>query len=493
MMIIPLSGRISRKNPPIVTIAVILINCFVLFFLQAGDGAVHKEAIRFYFDSGLAGMEISRYAEYSSLHTSEMKGLASSEVAQDTEERRYHEFMVMQQDRAFMKKLEAGEIITPEDEIYTDWREKRDQYETILGRTITMRYGFIPARPGIESAFSYMFLHGGFMHLLGNMIFLWLVGCVLELAWGRVMYIGLYIAGGLCAVGLFGLVYPDSTTPLVGASGAIAALMGAYTVLYGRRKIKVFYSLGFYFNYTTVPALVILPLWIGNEIVQLFFGGVSQVAYMAHIGGLTSGALMGLVNTKLIGGVDEKVLEDDPKTKVPSMMAEALDKIERLDMAGAREILSMVHGIDPDNRACLTHLYNIEKLHVETAAFHDVANNLLRVLLNDRQAHQETLGVYREYISKAFKPVLPLGLLFRISSYFAATGHLEEAEKIVGMLLKTNPGVARLPEGLLHIARACIRDGLTDKARKYLQVICLQYPASSECGIARRLLDDMGG
>jgi len=414
------------------------------------------------------------------------------EAAQASDETRYRAFMVMQRDGEFMKKLEAGEIITPEDEIYAEWRDKRDAYETILGRTLTMRYGFIPARYSIERAFTYMFLHGGFMHLLGNMIFLWLVGCVLELAWGRLMYIGLYGVGGLCAVALFGIAYPGSTTPLVGASGAIAALMGAYTVLYGARKIKVFYSLGFYFNYTTVPALVILPLWIGNEIVQLFFGGVSQVAYMAHIGGLASGALMGLINTKLIGGVDEKVLEEDPKDKIPLLMEQALEKIERLDMKGAREILLTVLAIDPNNRACLTQLYHIEKLQKNSAAFHDAARNLLSALLNDKQAHAETLGVYREYIGTAVKPSLPLQLLFRISSYFAATGHLEESEKIVGMLLKKKPGMARLPEGLLYIARACIKDGLTDKARKYLQVICLRYPAASECSIARRMLEDMG-
>jgi len=77
-----------------------------------------------------------------------------------------------------------------------------------------------------------MFLHGGFGHLLGNMIFLWLVGCMLEMGCGRGFYSAAYIVTGLCSVILFWSVYPKSTMPLIGASG----LMGAFTVLYGRKR-----------------------------------------------------------------------------------------------------------------------------------------------------------------------------------------------------------------------------------------------------------------
>jgi membrane associated rhomboid family serine protease len=492
MIIIPLSGKISKRNPPLITIAIILINCFVLFFLQSGDGKIYEEAMDFYFDSGLAGIETARYKEYSGVYGNDASVTSDAGSSQISDEELLQRYMDMQQDREFMKRLEAGEIITPDDEIYADWRDKRNQFESVLGRTVIMRYGFIPEKWRITSAFSHMYLHGGFMHLLGNMIFLWLVGCVLELAWGRLMYVGLYVAGGLFAVMLYGLVYTGSTTPLIGASGAIACLMGAYAVLYGKRKIKVFYSLGFYFNYTMVPALIVLPLWIGNEFAQLFFGSVSHVAYVAHIGGLASGALMGFLNTKIIGRIDENVVEEDPREKIPQLMEEALGRIEKLDMEGARPILNRILEIDPNNRECLTHLYNMEKLDAGSPRFHDAARKLLNNLLNDNHVHKETLGVYQEYIKSASQPRLPLSLLFRISSYFAATGHVVESEKIVGMILKKSPNVAKLPEGLLHIARACIKDDLMDKARKYLQVICLQYPASSECGIAQRMLEDMG-
>ena len=116
-----------------------------------------------------------------------------------------------------------------------------------------------------------MFLHGSVSHLIGNMIFLWLVGCILEYGMGRRYYPVLYILGGLIAVLLYFAVKHTSIVPLVGASGAIAGLMGAFGVIFGRERVRIFLSLGFYFNYFKVRAIYLLPLWVGNELYQLFF------------------------------------------------------------------------------------------------------------------------------------------------------------------------------------------------------------------------------
>ncbi|HQO79920.1 MAG TPA: hypothetical protein PKW48_02615, partial [Deltaproteobacteria bacterium] len=159
---------------------------------------------------------------------------------------------------------------------------------------------------------------------------------------------------------------------------------------------------------------------------------------------------------------------------------------------GARDLLRQVLAIDPNNPAALTQMYHADKLNPESDEFHASAGRLLENLVNDRQTHREALAVYREYLEKAEKPRLPLPLLFAVSSYFAATGHLEEAEKIMGLLLKKKPDLEKMPEGLLHVARACLKEKLESKARSYLQVICMRYPLSAESSVARRLLDDLG-
>ncbi len=489
MLIVPLSGRMSMKNPPWVTLLLILANCLVFFFLLSTDMRIMQEAYDYYLKSGLAGIEVKVYE----LHKkgSPLSNVPPEEYAykgNDVEAR----LEKMHRDRDFKDKLEKGQIIKPGDGIYASWKEKKDHFQSILERTSTYRYGFIPSEWSIKGAFTYMFMHGGFMHLFGNMVFLWLAGCVIEIAWGRLMYLWVYIGGGLTSVLLFWLAYQDSTTPLVGASGAIAALMGAYAVLYGRRKIKIFYSLGFYFNYTMVPGFMILGAWVGNEIFQLLSNTESSVAYMAHIGGFSGGALMGIINQRFLGKLSERLFEPDQGEKIPMLLDQAMKKVEVLDLSGARTLFEQVLALQPGNRTALTQIYHMDKTMPDAEAFHESTRRLLYCLIRDKHAHMEVKNIYQEYLQKAKSPRLPAGLLFSIVSYFASTGHEDETEKVIGMLLKKSPDLPKMPEVLLQLARAALKKGLVDRGRNYLQVICLRYPLSNEYATAKRMLDDMG-
>lgn len=489
MLIIPLTGKISKKNPPIVTIAIILINCFVFFVLQAGDTKRYGEATAFYFKSGLARIEVSAYLDYARTARG-AKTKLPPRIKELDEAAIMHLSIKMQSDEAFMEKLLNDEIITPREETYPGWKRLRTQYQDKLNRIVTFRYGFKPAKWSVLTAFTHMFLHGSFGHILGNMIFLWLVGCVLELGCGRAVYAAIYLLSGLLAVALFGVVYKHSSTPLIGASGAIAGLMGAYTVLYGRKRIKVFYSLVFYFNYTSVPGIILLPVWIGNEFFQLFFGGQSHIAYVAHIGGLTSGAALGYLNLKLLGRADEELFREDPKEKIPVILEKALYRMEELDMEGARSLLEEVLEIDPDNQSALTHLFNIDKLNPEDERFNKTASRLLRRLTHGSEGFEALRSTYTEYCHISVRPRLSPSLLFRIGSAFSAHGYLEEAEKIMAALLRTTPRLKELPGGLLNLGRAYLEKGMTEKGQKCLRIICQRYPESGQCQVARSLLKE---
>ena len=178
MLIIPLTGKISWQNPPAITIAIILMNCFVFFVLQAGDGKRYEQATRFYVESGLAKMEISRYLDYLETEKGEDLGAISRRKENLDEKTIVRYYQKMQADQAFIKKLQNDGIITPEEDIYPTWKSLRIKYEDMLSILFSFRYGFKPAQKNILTAFTYMFLHGSFMHILGNMVFLWLVGCV---------------------------------------------------------------------------------------------------------------------------------------------------------------------------------------------------------------------------------------------------------------------------------------------------------------------------
>ena len=143
-----------------------------------------------------------------------------------------------------------------------------------------------------------MFLHAGWLHLGGNMLFLWIFGDNVEDALGKLAYLAFYLLGGLAAVALqFGLA-PNSTIPNVGASGAIAAVLGAYIVLYPRARIL---TVVFFFLITLIelPALVVLGLWFVLQLFQGVSGLAAQVnggvAYWAHVGGFGFGAVVALL------------------------------------------------------------------------------------------------------------------------------------------------------------------------------------------------------
>ena len=148
-----------------------------------------------------------------------------------------------------------------------------------------------------SDVFTSMFMHAGLAHLGGNMLYLWIFGDNVEDRLGPVKYLIFYLVGGAVASFVHFLTNPASQIPTVGASGAIAAVLGAYLVLYPQSQIVTFIPIGFFMRLTVVPAVVVLGLWF---VLQLFsgvmsFGGpdVGGTAFWAHIGGFVVGVVLG--------------------------------------------------------------------------------------------------------------------------------------------------------------------------------------------------------
>ena len=164
-------------------------------------------------------------------------------------------------------------------------------------------YGFIPAVvfdireltpslvriPEELTVITSLFLHGGWGHLLGNMLFLWIFGDNIEDAMGHLRFALFYLVCGVVAALAHGAMYPASASPLIGASGAIAGVMGAYLMLHPRVKvlILVFYRVPLY-----LPAYLVLAMWLGFQLYNILTAGGSQVAWWAHVVGFVTGALL---------------------------------------------------------------------------------------------------------------------------------------------------------------------------------------------------------
>jgi rhomboid family protein len=149
--------------------------------------------------------------------------------------------------------------------------------------------------PQYQNIFTSMFLHGGWMHLIGNMWFLWLFGNNVEDSMSRPRFLAFYLLCGIAAALAQVFAQPNSIVPMVGASGAISGVMGAYLILYPRVRVYTLLPLGFFFTTIALPAWAMLIYWMALQV----FGGLSQVggseggvAFWAHLGGFLAGVVL---------------------------------------------------------------------------------------------------------------------------------------------------------------------------------------------------------
>ncbi|MGI6487952.1 MAG: rhomboid family intramembrane serine protease [Syntrophomonadaceae bacterium] len=158
-------------------------------------------------------------------------------------------------------------------------------------------YGLIPARLNLTTIFSSMFLHGGWMHIIGNMWALFLFGNNVEDRMGPLRFLLFYLLCGIVAALTHYFVYPGSTIPTVGASGALAGVMGAYLLLFPRARVLTLIPVFVFFYFVELPAVIYLGFWALSQLASgtmaLFAAeGASQIAFWAHIGGFAAGMLL---------------------------------------------------------------------------------------------------------------------------------------------------------------------------------------------------------
>src|SRR5678816_1242244 len=172
-------------------------------------------------------------------------------------------------------------------------------YELSLGRAVdvfTLYYGLVPAAFSWVNVFTSMFLHGGFLHVAGNMLYLWIFGDNVEDRMGHGRFLVFYLLCGVAAALAQTITAPESTVPMVGASGAIAGVMGAYFVLYPRSRIVTLIPLFFFFQVIEVPAIAFLGIWFLMQFVSGVGSIISTVgrdgggiAFWAHVAGFVAG------------------------------------------------------------------------------------------------------------------------------------------------------------------------------------------------------------
>lgn len=331
MLIVPSEHRIDWRRPPWITLLLIMSCILVFGAYQSGDGERAQEAAGYYVSSGLLEQERDLLHEYIGESAAEFQPTLPDEEPEIGAGMLASIAMQPQFDHAVRT---AWQDDPPPEE----WRNNRARFEELRDSLSWVRFGVQPADFEPVQLVSHMFMHGGIAHLLGNMIFLFLFGIALERVVGSMTLAGIYLLTGLASVGLFILMNLGSHAPLVGASGAISGLMGAFLGVYGMRRMRFFYTVGFWFGEFTAPALMVFPLWLLKELYGFYFTD-SQVAYMAHAGGLIGGLMLGFaVRSRSSGRIDADDREHERKSVRRDRLARTQALITELRLDDAREL-----------------------------------------------------------------------------------------------------------------------------------------------------------
>lgn len=478
-MFIPLDRKPEWRNPPIITLLLIIANvlCFTLW--QANDDRLEDRAYNYYLDSELPSIELPLYREF--------LGKQGFESQLDRQEEDEILLSQMLTDGEFQSRLKNGELITTEHPQFDTWLKQHRTFQEHLQRIVAYRYSFKTADPSLTTLFTHMFLHADWGHLIGNMVFLFLIGFSVEMTLGRSVYLFAYLIAGLSSGLFYWWLEPGSLMWGIGASGAISGVMGMYTVLFGWRKIRFFYTLLFYFDFVRAPAIILLPIWLGYEIITQIYSP-SNINNLAHIGGLLSGALIGYLALRL-GQADLDYLDREEKQQAYlSQYQQGLDHVARMELDKARRVFNELKATYPQKIEITEQLFNIARLTGEDTV-HDYARALLGSTHSQtmpvRQLH-DTFIAYVEQVQPNVK--LTADQLMSLALRFASGGYLEDAEKIVLYLTTRKNDFARNPEGLMALANHYQRNNNRNKAEKYLKMLLECYPDSREAVHARQAL-----
>jgi membrane associated rhomboid family serine protease len=483
MFIIPVGNRVNWKRPPVITLLLILINCFVFFIFQAGDERNDVNASRYYFSSDLPKWELNRYSAYLEKEGDPAEIGKFSDMLR---KRNADVLPVMENDSKFMRELHAGQVITPEDNEYSSWIAQRRIYESM--RSFTTRHVYYVDNPSPVNAFTATFMHGGFDHLFGNMVVLFLIGFLVESVVGKVLFLLAYIVSAYAAVFTFSLTAHGGG--YLGASGAIAGLMGLYTVIFGLRKIDFFYSLGFYFDYVRAPAIALLPLWLGNELYQFFSQHGAHIAYMAHFGGLLSGATMGtLYRWKRPALIESHHEEAESKEMDGKAFQRGMDHLGAMEFQKALDVFKTLQEKHPHDLNLVRLVYRAAKPNPSSEDYHRAALRLLALPEMDAATSEQTHKFFKEYMGCA-KPFPRLGhdMAARLAKRFAGSSYCDDAEKLATFLHSSAPQHVELPAVLLALGRGYYREQRKDKFETILQSLIRQFPQSKEAVAAADML-----
>lgn len=469
-MLIPIGlDRNEVRRTPWISIALLVLNVAAFLLLRMGASDPNDPSSHAVFDA--KADEIERFlADHPYLEVpAELRPLCTRELLDD------------------LAKAKADSAARNETPIPMVLREQQARLNEMTRQLFAAArrgpgetYGFVPAHPDPGRAISSMFVHGGWMHLIGNLLFLFATGPFLEDVFGRFLYLGLYLSSGLVAAYSHALLFPTSEVPLVGASGAIAGVMGAFLVRLGASRIK-FLCIPILFlpflRFTFfVRAVIVLPLWFLEQWVAAGYAETSHVATWAHIGGFAFGVAFAFAIQ--ISKLEEKVIHPGIEGEIGWQQHPALVRASTARSLGnhalaRREVMKVLEA-DRVNVDAWTQLTEIAWESGDRAEFGRAATRLLELYL---VKNEETLA--KELVHSVWdrdREAAPVRFLVSGGGFLEKLGDARSALEFYKLAAKKEPADPASLRALLKSAELLSASGDRPGARAALAQ-ALNHPA----------------
>ncbi len=356
MIIVPVEKQIDWRRPPLVLIALVVINVLVYAFYQTGDNDKITRAIEYYQQHEMLDVEWRAYKAYA----------RDKELPWEINKRNQYIVYYMVTDLNFDRFMSGkGEQFIPKTKRQS-WRSKRDQLEAISSQISGNAFGFHSKQISLVQLITSQFLHGDIQHLLGNMVFLILVGFAVEAALGRGVFLAYYLISGIGSALLYAAMAPVGGGSLIGASGSISGVMAMYVVLFGFRKIQFFYWVVVVTGYFRAAAILMLPVYLLKEIHSYVTMDGSNIAFTAHIGGFITGAALVWLTRELRADViDDDYLDNKPEALDRTSLAiqRIYDQMGQCEFAKAWEMLKPIKQSNQNRMDVIELEFNLVRAH----------------------------------------------------------------------------------------------------------------------------------
>jgi len=483
MLILPLHKPLSWATWPWMTTALLLLNVCVFLGPQAGDRQAMADVQAFYYSSGLARMELPAYRRYL------VESGRGNELADEAQGKDRAATPALAQaavnDLGYRDYLQAHGV-GPDDATTARWRPLRTEYDRRLDQIFTLRHMQRSSEWSPRRMLSAAFLHGDAGHLIGNMLFLIALGLLLEGAIGAWWLLAVYVLGAYGSAAASVLWRWGEYGGGLGASGAIAAMMGAFCAVWGRQPVRFFYWFGVVFDYVRAPAILLFPLWLGWEVFNLLTDKGAGIAFEAHAGGLVTGALIG----GLLVGLRQTrpaFLADAPTPQADDRWERAQRHLGRMENAQAEALLGELAAEQPRSFDIALARCRVARNGGQRTVLQRHALALFGLQALDAAQVQAQWSMAQTLSGEGV--ALPADIRASLVAQWVDLGSLQEAEQLLAL-----PGEALGSEAQaqlwLKLALAHGARGQAQQQRRLLARLLADYPEQPQALKARFLLDN---